>query len=215
MNPNNKKKFPIICPAGSRVEVTQGFMPITNPSHDAIDFVIQNPKLSQRENLRLTYGSQFVSPVTGAKCVLINDFGTFNEKGNGVDIEWEEDGYFWRLHFWHNESNSIKLGDVVTNGQIVGYMGNTGFVNPIPTPLAPYGGTHCHLRLSRSNRNQWGGNYNITSLDPRDYFDVTNPYSGADSSIMIDLEPVKWAWLKLGIVDNAKRLPYMLKYIFG
>lgn len=208
------KKFPIICPKGSRVVVTQGFMPIYNPSHDAIDFVLWDDKLTEKENSRLSYGSQFVAPVN-AKCVLVNNFGTMNELGNGVDIEWEEGGYFWRLHFWHTSSNLIKLNDNVKEGQVIAYMGNTGDCRPLPTPFKPYDGTHCHLRLSRYQKTQWG-NINITSLDVRDYFDIKNTYTGVDdSNVNIDLEPLKWAWLKLGIIDNTGRLAYMFKNIFS
>lgn len=215
-----KKKFPIICPKGSRVVITQGFFPdgVANPAtgqtHDAIDFVIQDITLSEKDNLRLTYGSQLVAPMD-SKVVLINDFGTMQSLGNGIDIEWQEAGYYWRLHFWHTVYNKFKLGDMVKSGDIVALMGNTGDCRPLPTPESPYNGTHCHLRLSRYIKDQFGGNLNITSLDVRDYFDVNNPYTGSDSSVIIDLEPLKWAWAKLGLKDNLSKLFYMIKNIFN
>lgn len=78
-----KKKFPIICPQGSRVIITQGFKPANNPTHDACDFVILNDKLTDMENYRLTYGSQLVV-TDDSECVLVNDFGSMNSLGNGI-----------------------------------------------------------------------------------------------------------------------------------
>lgn len=202
-----KKKWPIICPKGSRVIITQGFKPLNNPTHNAVDFVINNFTFKRQQNLQLSYGSQLVCPVKEAKCVLLNDFGPMNALGNGVDIEWLENGYYWRLHFWHTVYNELVLGQIVKEGQIVGLMGNTGDCRPIPTIRSPYEGTHCHCRFSRYKKNQWGGNIEIVSLDMKDYFDINNPYTGVDSPVMVDMEPLKWSWTKLGISkDNFKNL---------
>lgn len=205
------KKWPVICPLGSRVIITQGM----NKDHDANDFIIGDLTLTERDNLRLSYGAQFVSPVPNAECVQKWDFGPMNNLGNGVDIEWQEDGYYWRLHFWHTVKELVKVGDKLTEGQVVGLMGNTGDCRPLPTVDNPFAGTHCHLRLSRYNKNEYGGNFNIVSLDPSDYFDVYNPYQGNDSSVTVDLEPVKWAWDKLGITTAFDKLVYLLKNIFN
>ena len=210
------KHFPVICPLGSNVVITQGFQPASNPTHDAVDFVIWNNKLTDRENWRLTYASQLVCPATSAKCVLIDNFGTMNTLGNGIDIEWQEGGKYHRLHFWHTCMNQLKLGETCKEGDIVGFMGNTGDCKPLPTPEMPYNGTHCHMRYSQYDKDQFGvGNINIVSLDPRLYFDVNNPYQGDDSSVVLDLEPVKWAWLKLGITSISQKLMYFLTNIFG
>jgi len=204
------KKFPVICPEGTIVVICQWF----KPEHDAVDFVIRNPNISDRENARLTYGTQLVAPIN-SKCVAINDFGTMQELGNGVDIEWMEGGYYWRLHFWHTVYNKVKLGDQVTKGQVVGLMGNTGACLPKPTPERPYDGTHCHMRLSRYVKDPWGGNINIVSLDPCKYFDINNPYQGSDSSVVVDLEPIKWAFDKLGITSIYQKLLYFFNNIFS
>lgn len=213
------KKFPIITPPGSKVVITQGYFypnvnPETNQTHDAIDFVLYNPALSDIENKRLSYGSQLVCPVPNAKCVQRWDFGTMNDKGDGVDLEWQEGEYWYRLHFWHLMKELVNVGDSVTEGQVVGLMGNTGDVRPLPTPDKPYDGTHCHKRFSQYQKNSDGGNINIVSLDPRLYFDILNPYTGNDSSVVVDLEPIYWAWNKLGITSIFQKLIYMFTNIF-
>jgi len=209
------KKFPVICPPGAIVMIAQWFRPANNPSHDAVDFIIRNPSISDKDNARLTYGAQLVSPVSGATCVDLNDFGTMQELGNGVDIEWKDGAYYYRLHFWHNVFNKVKVGDTVSEGQIVGLMGNTGACLPKPTPERPYDGTHCHLRFSQYQKDQWGGNINIVSLDPCLFFDINNPYRGEDSEVVVDLEPVFWSFTRLNIKDNFNKLLYMIKNIFN
>ena len=209
------KKFPVICPPGAIVMICQWFKPANNPSHDAVDFIIRNPNLSDRENARLTYGAQLVCPVSKAQGVLLNDFGTMQELGNGVDIEWKDGGFYYRLHFWHNVFNTVKLNDIVSEGQIVGLMGNTGAVKPAPTPERPYDGTHCHMRYSQYQKDNWGGNINIVSLDPCLYFDVNNPYQGKDSDVLVDLEPINWSFGRLNIKDNFNKLCYFIRNIFN
>ena len=41
----------------------------------------------------------------------------------------------------------VNVGDTVTAGQVIGAMGNTGYVIPAPTYSNPYGGTHLHFCL--------------------------------------------------------------------
>jgi len=205
------KRWPVICPKGARVIITQGF----KPTHDAVDFVIWNDNFSERENYRLSYGSQLVCPVPEAKCVLINDFGTMNPLGNGVDIEWQEDGFYWRLHFWHTVYNELLLNQLVKEGELIGLIGNTGDCRPVPTANEPYEGTHCHMRLSRYHKDAYGfGNIDIESLDPRFYFDILSPYVGNDSNVVVDLQPIYWAWGKLGIISTFDKLMYLLLKIF-
>jgi len=208
------KKFPVLCPPGSIVMITQWFKPFNNPEHDAIDFIIRNPSLSNKDNDRLTYGAQLIQ-TNDATCMIVNNFGTMNPLGNGIDFEWQENGYWWRIHFWHTVYNYFNVGDKVKAGTVVALMGNTGDVNPKPTPLKPYDGTHCHMRYSRYQKNADGANYNIVSLDPTLYFDINNPYEGVDSSVVVDLQPVYWAWDKLGIKDNLSKLFYFFKNIFN
>lgn len=211
------KKFPVICPLGARVKITQGFRPSNNPSHDSVDFQVWDDSLSERENKRLSFGSQFVLPVD-ATCTNVNDFGTMNPLGNGIDFEWQEDGFYYTLHFWHTVYNNYNKGDRVKAGSIVALMGNTGFVFEdgvkMPTAENPYGGVHCHLRFSRYQKDPWGiGNINIVSLDPTLYFDVLDPYRGEDSSIMVDVIPLQWAFDKLGFTSVLEKLIYYFKYI--
>jgi len=208
------KKFPVVCPKGSRVIITQGFRPLNNPDHDAIDFIIYNDSLSKIMNQRLTYGAQLVQPVK-SQCVNLNDFGTMNPLGNGIDFEWKEGEYYFRTHFWHTVYNNFNIGDVVEGGTVVALMGNTGDCTPHYEPEGgDYNGTHCHFRLWRYQKDSYGGNINIESVDPRFFFDILSPYEGPDSDVLVDLEPIKYSWNKLGITSAFDKLKYLLVHIF-
>ena len=45
----------------------------------------------------------------------------------------------------HMASVNVKVGQVVSRGQKIGTMGNTGEVYPVPTSYSPYSGTHLHF----------------------------------------------------------------------
>lgn len=47
----------------------------------------------------------------------------------------------------HLESINLKVGDKVKYGTFIGVMGNTGTVEPKPTPANPTAGTHLHLSV--------------------------------------------------------------------
>jgi hypothetical protein len=47
----------------------------------------------------------------------------------------------WLLH---NSQLLVASQQSVTQGQLIAYSGNTGFVSPMPTPQNPNAGAHCH-----------------------------------------------------------------------
>lgn len=65
--------------------------------------------------------------------------------GNYVVINHNHNNYY--TVYMHLKDIHVKVGDVVSRGQIIGTMGNTGNVIPVPTASAPYLGTHLHFCL--------------------------------------------------------------------
>ncbi|NLA34009.1 MAG: M23 family metallopeptidase [Tenericutes bacterium] len=60
---------------------------------------------------------------------------------------------------------NVKIGSVVTIGQRIGSMGNTGYVIPAPTKDDPTAGTHLHFEIRR------GLTYETSSsLNPLDFY---------------------------------------------
>ena len=45
----------------------------------------------------------------------------------------------------HMASVNVSVGQVVSRGQKIGTMGNTGEVYPVPSSYSPYSGTHLHF----------------------------------------------------------------------
>jgi murein DD-endopeptidase MepM/ murein hydrolase activator NlpD len=78
--------------------------------------------------------------------------------GKAVEVLEDDHGYGkhvkilstdnWEWVYGHLSKIEVKLGDVVTAGQEIGLMGNTGFVVSGATPFwkdNPYAGTHLHI----------------------------------------------------------------------
>ena len=64
--------------------------------------------------------------------------------GNYVVIN-HNNGYY--TVYMHLKSINVNVGQIVSSGQIIGKMGNTGNVIPVPTSSSPYLGTHLHFAL--------------------------------------------------------------------
>ncbi|MBR7162062.1 MAG: G5 domain-containing protein [Clostridia bacterium] len=133
---------------GYNYPVTQSF----SSTHRALDFGVW-------------YGDP-ICAVKGGKVIVAYDDGYFSKDnilwtyGTYVVIE-HEDGM--RSYYAHLKSRTVSVGDTVSGGQIIGYSGNTGRVNPAPTASKPYAGTHLHFEI----RVKKDGVYVTT--DPRAY----------------------------------------------
>lgn len=64
--------------------------------------------------------------------------------GNYVVIN-HNNGYY--TVYMHLKQVNVSVGDTVSRGQVIGLMGNTGNVIPVPTASSPYAGTHLHFCL--------------------------------------------------------------------
>ena len=68
-------------------------------------------------------------------------------RGNYVTIDHNIGGY--TTIYMHMDKVNVKVGQVVSRGQKIGTMGNTGEVYPVPTSSRPYSGTHLHFAVHR------------------------------------------------------------------
>ena len=130
------------------------------PGHNGMDFAW--PTANQ------TYGQPVIAAHDGKVQKVINH-GERNTKGNGVYLE---NNYFFTV-YWHLSKIVVSKDQIVKVGDVIGYVGNSGWVRPRPTEENPNAGAHLHfgLRLKKEDGtfanmdNGWRG-----YVDPAPYF---------------------------------------------
>lgn len=93
--------------------------------------------------------------------------GGVNSWGNYVKID-HGNGYT-TLYAHMKSTPAVGLNQWVSQGQIIGYVGNTGNVYPAPTPANPTAGSHLHLEVT----------VNGVLQNPITYLTGAPTYSGA------------------------------------
>ena len=83
-------------------------------------------------------------------------------QGNVIYINHNIGNYY--SVYMHLSTILVKEGQVVSRGQVIGKMGNTGEVYPVPSGYSPYSGTHLHFATWRGFPNRGGSPFNPLSL---------------------------------------------------
>jgi murein DD-endopeptidase MepM/ murein hydrolase activator NlpD len=168
---------------------------ITADFNQGVDFVTGDPKT--------TYGTPLVCPFPTANVVKVTFDTPLSTKGNGVTIEYKLDKKTrYQVVLWHTGEVKIKIFDKIKEGNVICYIGNSGLCSPTPTTDNPFAGSHLHLMTYK----------NGVLIDPLTIFNKDEWFVGEDSGSDHDLEPMKWAWAKLGITDWVLRLITALKW---
>jgi murein DD-endopeptidase MepM/ murein hydrolase activator NlpD len=79
-------------------------------------------------------------------------------KGNGIYLRSNDSSYY--TVYWHlSKFNDIYPGMKVKEDDVIGFVGNSGFVNPKPNPQTPHAGTHLHfaIKVPSQSKNEYGG----------------------------------------------------------
>lgn len=108
------------------------------PGHNGIDIIVQDEKSG--------YGSKILSSHDGKVVKIFTDFPT-KTQGTGIYIQQTIGNIIIETVYWHLSDILVKAGDEVKKGQVIGLMGNTGFVYPKPSAEHPYWGTHLHFAV--------------------------------------------------------------------
>lgn len=107
------------------------------------------------------YGSPIYAANSGVVIIAENDPG---KKSHGKYIVIDHNNGFYTL-YGHLAALYVKTGSVVTMGQAIGGMGNTGDVVPRPTAANPVAGTHLHFEIRK------GATYETSDrLNPLDFY---------------------------------------------
>lgn len=132
---------------------------IGTPGHNGLDFIVRDAKRG--------YGTPIISATSG-KVTKVFDSMT-DTRGAGIYIQQTNGNEIIETVYWHLSEIIVKVGERVTEGQVIGLMGNNGFVMPKPTPDRPYDGTHLHFAVRRyinhfSKNNDYRGFIDPTPL---------------------------------------------------
>lgn len=106
--------------------------------HDAVD--ISGPG----------YGSSIYAANSGVVvsvkggCVAGNLY--CNGRGGNYIIVKHNVGNYYTIYM-HLKDINVSVGQSVGSGEVIGTMGNTGNVLPVPSSVNPYAGTHLHFGL--------------------------------------------------------------------
>ena len=109
------------------------------PGHNAIDYVAHGSKRG--------YGTKIFAAHDGIVDRITYDV-PHRTKGKGISIT-SKDGKYSTI-YWHLSDYDVYVKEKVKQGDVIGKMGNTGFVHPKPTKRNPYAGTHLHFGLKIS-----------------------------------------------------------------
>lgn len=109
------------------------------PGHNGLDIYV----------LPDSYGVEVLATHDGIINTLQFDDPT-RKSGNGILMQgYDENGNYVQTLYWHLSRFNVQLGQQVKAGEVIGYIGNTGFVMPSPSPSCPHCGAHLHFGVSR------------------------------------------------------------------
>ena len=109
------------------------------PGHNGID-ILSPPD---------SYGAEVLAAHDG-KITQISIDDPTRKNGNGLFLQGhDERGNYLQTAYWHLSRFNVWPGAEVKQGDVIGYIGNTGFVFPAPSFSCPHCGAHLHFAVSR------------------------------------------------------------------
>ena len=93
---------------------------------------------------------------------LVGNLGCNGRRGNYVVINHNIGNYY--TVYMHLDAVNVRVGQVVSRGQKIGTMGNTGEVYPVPSRYSPYSGTHLHYATYKGYPTRGGSAFNPFNL---------------------------------------------------
>lgn len=85
-----------------------------------------------------------------------------NGRGGNYIVINHQNGYY--TVYMHLKNINVNTGQTVSAGQVIGTMGNTGNVYPVPTSSSSVNGTHLHFCLYKGEPYKGGYEVNPMSL---------------------------------------------------
>lgn len=133
----------------------------------------------------------------------------------GKQIEIRIGAHDWR--FLHLSEQLVRVGQTVTEGQLIAKSGNTGQVRPAPTPSNPHAGAHLHYDARKAGT-PWDLSFS-NYVDP----DVlirnsqnSHPYaSWVGRKVRLSAAVSSWRVYKVGSVPPRKEVARLNPKKFG
>lgn len=132
---NNMSNF--ICPVKSTFYITTMY----SVEHQAIDVYSYFG-----DNIYSIFDGTII--IAKSDCV-VGDLMCNSRAGNYVVVEHDGTGYY--SSYMHLDNVNVNLGDKVIKGDLIGTMGNTGNVIPVPENEYSTNGTHLHFVLYKGD----------------------------------------------------------------
>lgn len=177
-------KFPVGIPQEANVILTQGFRStelaewyksrgLNYPVHTAIDIITSLDPVK-------THGTPII-------CPFANGANIVDASEARLQVSVVKQGAEEILGFLH--LSSVVAKPFYKYGEVMGYIGNIGYVKPEPSIGRPFDGSHLHMTFVR------GGEI----VDPLQYFDIGNPFRVSDSGVSADLPALMRAaeWIRI------------------
>jgi hypothetical protein len=108
------------------------------PGHNGIDIVVPPD----------SYGVEIVATHDG-RITQWNIDDPTRKNGNGLFLQGYDGDQLVQTCYWHLSRFNINPGQEVKAGDVIGYIGNTGFVRPEPSDSCPHCGAHLHFGVTR------------------------------------------------------------------
>lgn len=128
-------------------------MPFIDAAAGGVDYKLTQSYGGKNGHLGLDFAVYYGDPIIAVMdgtVVEAYDAGYFSKNNilwtYGTYVVIEHDGGF-RTCYAHLSSRTVKKGDKVKKGQIIGRSGNTGRLNT--TATGPYAGTHLHFEIRK------------------------------------------------------------------
>ena len=178
-------KFPIKIPNNLNLIVAQPYtevapvdlskaLSIETKTHNGVDIVCGTPEQ--------TWGQPCVWPFPFQGVVydaqVDSLFGATQHAHSQIDGTDPATGIRYSLVYLHlSKVTQTKAPEedkviIYQQGDVIGLIGNNGYVNPPPTPTEPYNGSHLHLGVGM----KMSGELNYTMVNPQQVFDVNDPF---------------------------------------
>lgn len=165
----------------------------------------ENPQIYKPLGIKGHNGIDWVydhgTPIRAAHPGIVTYAGIANDEGVGVVIrtlepyEYEGGAAFFKSIYWHLTKNvPVKVGQKVKTGDVIGYMGNSGFVSPKPSAGCPKCGTHLHFGIKpiMPGEDEWTWENALQdngykgAIDPAPYFTKYSAEEIAGFQVQID-----------------------------